>query len=319
MKIIIPYKIIHLAELKSFSLSLKKHEFFILKQPVPKDVLKKCPNVHFIEEPIDWDKYDLGIELWEIIKWIGRNQLWETPIPQIIRSYGTPICDKTLPKEKRYIPITYANYYPLISQKYPSKPYETCEGKILGTPIYECRDFNFWKGWIGKKKCVLIVMHPGGERAGPFGGLDIMEALKKQNIAVNWFYGNAGWAGSRWKGVSEIEYLRLYQEARVYGMFSKRVFSSTAIDAMTLGVPIIARKLPYSDSRFLIKENITGFQAETIKDWIQYAKLLFNDYNLAKEISEHERNLAKKIYDPKKIGKKWDRIIEKAIQGWNKI
>lgn len=221
-----------------------------------------------------------------------RQRLSQPDCPTVWRSYFTEI------HKRKNGPIVYA------------AEHVRRRSRVYGETVLEVRDPNFWSGWRGSGTNAVFVaahlnMHKGRYEAcgGPF-----LEKLRK-SVPTKEFTA----------GLCPLENLReAYRNCGVYVEAPPpiekcphaRVFSGSFIEAMLVGVPIVARDC--NEFGLLIEHGVDGLKAKTDEELVQLCRLVLRDKILAAELGKNSRQKALKIFNPVSARRKWVAALQQA-------
>jgi hypothetical protein len=177
-------------------------------------------------------------------------------------------------------------------------------GSDSGVVIRHGIDTNQFKGWHGLTPTGLSVVNHFAQR-DIFCGWKLWQEIAKQ-IPIVLVGENPGLS----EPINNTEDLiRTYQSARYFINTSQHSpIPLSLIEAMAVGCPVITTPKQEIGSVITHKEN--GFIAETADEFVEYAKILSEDYDLAKEIGQQGRKTIQEQFSMDRFVHEWNGVFD---------
>lgn len=258
---------------------------------------------------IDWCDciYILGIE-----SWLPTN--WERIKHKIVvfRSIGqsTPHTESILARYRRE-GLKIVRHSPF-------------ERRILGYTgedaiIRFYKDPEEYKGWTGEKKQVITVAQAMKKRE-PFLKFNVFEKATRGFPRVLYGFNNDD--VPFWGGALTYEQLKqVLRENRVYFYTCTEPAPYTMAwqEALMTGIPTVnigpqLAGFPTFEVPYLIENGVNGFVSDSLVELRNYVKLLLENYDLAKQISNEGRKLALKLFAKDKIKQQWKEFLDGLVK-----
>lgn len=169
-------------------------------------------------------------------------------------------------------------------------------------------DTNTWSGWHGSNEYGLSIVNYFAQRDVFCGWTEWQEVAK--SVPMKLIGENPGLSTSAPSTEALIDAIR---SSKFYLNTAKwSTLPMSMVEAMMIGCPVITTS--YLEAGRIIKHGENGFIADSPKEMIKYAKILLNDYDVAKQIGENGRKSAMEIFKLDKFIEQWSNVLYNT---WN--
>jgi hypothetical protein len=180
-----------------------------------------------------------------------------------------------------------------------------------------CKDEDAYSGWIGSGGVVTFAQSLKGRRSHCHYE-EIIDVITKYSGFV-YGPGNDDLGELNGGSISYFAQIKKMQESRVmiYGGTAPASYTLSFIEAMMMGLPIVAiskqlANIIYDFDFYEVDEilaPIGGLVCDNVDQMFEKTKMMLNDIDFAKEMSEKQRGLAIEMFGKKKIIKQWEDFL----------
>lgn len=274
---------------------------------------QKLANIEWLNVPyneIDPYQFDVFVDRLDTLRWNRgwHKQQWD--IPRVIRAGWAFPRNQFLLNHARSFPSA-----PVAVEAHSHlEPWHKALGKNVQL-IYNSAG-RWWQGhrWVGNKQAVLGVVigaktpNPRNNRNKHRAGVDMWGRVTNDLDAYMHDAYQDGF-------LSDVEMIDMFRQHRCFLECTRechldgRAFTSTIIEAMTVGMPCVAHNARGGDYKRILEE-------WSLKDETSLRTAVVNllkDYELAKEVGERNYQKAQKLFSPDVLQEQWLDLFEGAI------
>jgi len=284
---------LHHGVFSSLDYSLCPHKFWV---PSWNSIEKPKPNnVHImtkeqLEDPDD-SFFDAilvqSIDDYMLVKDFDKTIMFYN----LMNSRGNPANHVEVLKNPRVIPL------------YISTSCRTSHGIFDGKhkTIYPGIDENFWNGYTGEDRKIIHVRNAFKER-------DPQKFKDFEAVCEGEEYTLVGTKGNMYCGADEL--VKQFRKHRVFVNIEiyTSTFSISSMEAMMTGMPIICNDIESTGEA--IRNGVEGFISNDMNYLKKRTRELLNDVDMAKELGNNAREMAKMKFSKKQFNMAWNDLFE---------